>query len=257
MESYLSGLLEGEIVEQAAPNATLRTLALVLLKEGQRTEYPNGNLTITANSSGSPRVDMIQWDGKTLAVLAGTPNGNPQAPSPSANNVPVALVYVPNAFSTVRSFGFVESGVAQARIIGFYHAISGLYAWMGSTASQQTNAIAGTEFTTFRLPVYIPRLGARWQYSMSAFINLDAAASNGAKIIPVIEGGLTGFDLIDGVDGLRYDNAALNDGLRFGATWMRATPGFTSPRFSLSFGPQVDANNVTVSTVRLSLREVR
>lgn len=154
----VNGIQDGEILEQGTPDLTLRTVGLTLMKDGQKTKVPNGNLTITANASGNPRVDMIQWNGTTLSVKAGTAAADPACPSPDAGYVPIAIVYVPTGFTSVRSLGTLT---VQGVMIAVYSSTRGLFACTARSGGPQN--VAGTtptELTGSSLPIYIPRGGS-------------------------------------------------------------------------------------------------
>lgn len=163
----LDGILEGEIAEQSSPDTTLRTIGLVLSKGGQRKKIANGNLSISANASGNPRVDMIQWNGVTLSVKAGTAAADPACPTPDAGNIPIAVVYVPTGFTSARSLGTLT---VQAVMIAVYSATRGLWACtIRLSAAQNIAGASNVEFTGVSLPVYIPKGGAaRYRFGFTA-----------------------------------------------------------------------------------------
>jgi hypothetical protein len=171
----LDGILEGEIAEQASPDATLRTIGLVLMKGSTRTKLANMNLTITANSSGNPRVDLVQWNGTALTVKAGTAGADPACPSPDAGNIPIAVVYVPTGFSNVRSLG--TGTTSQAVMIAIYGALKGLWAIRRQAGSAQAIAdVTLVELTNTSLPVYIPKGGSsRYRLNFNGVATLQDA----------------------------------------------------------------------------------
>lgn len=159
----LDGILEGEILEQAAPNTTLRTLALVLMKGGQRTKIPDQNLAISANASGNPRVDMVQWSGAALTVKAGVAAVDPDSPAPDAGNIPIAIVWVPSGFTQARNIG---SAVAQAKLIALYF-VWGLFGWRVGT---DTVAAGIVDIADTKMPVYITRVHAGYRAELNCML---------------------------------------------------------------------------------------
>ncbi len=164
----LDGILEGTIEEQAAPDATVRTIGLIVAKEGQRTVITNGNLTITANASGNPRVDMIEWNGNALSVLAGTPAATPASPSPTAGSIPIAAILVPDSFTNVQAFNTLTD--TEALFIAYYHAIGGLFAKKRSGTDVTATGSTQTDLDNVGLPLYFPSAGYGYRFESQAVL---------------------------------------------------------------------------------------
>lgn len=248
------GILEGDIAQQASPDTTLRTIGLILAKGGARTKIANGNLSIGTNSSGNPRVDLIQWSGTVLSVKAGTTGADPDCPSPDAGNIPIAAVFVPNGFSTVRSMGYINPGFAQAVVIGLYYA-SGLFGFITNADGFQTSTGAGVNVTGASLRLYAPTVHAGYRIEFDASVNIDAAAANGALIQATLDGGSPGSQ--SNTDSVRIDNFVANDVIPLHAKADSPTITVGAHKWRGRLAPNVNGNNVTALNWTLTLREFR
>lgn len=251
----LDGILDGVIDEQAAPDATVRTIGLVVAKGGQRTVVANQNLTITANASGNPRVDMIEWDGNALSVKAGTPAADPDSPSPTAGSIPIALVLVPDSFSTVNAFG--SSTNTNAIIMALYHAVGGLYAINWSNAIETISG-ANVELPNARLPLYFPNPG--WGYEITStilMVNVSVTAKAGFTVSHRFDGADPGQL---GSMNLMAKDTAENERV----TLVHRETGFSNLVGGITVGahrlvPLVsrEGNNVKITGLSLAVRQIR
>lgn len=185
----LDGILEGTIKEQGTPDATLQTIGLVVVKGGQRTVITDGNLTITANSSGDPRVDLIEWDGNALSVVAGTAATLPASPSPTAGSIPICGVFVPDSFTEVRNlnYDFIN---AEAAIISLYNAVGGLFAQRNNSSQVTISSATESEQTGTMLPLYIPRtsFGYRIRHHLLVQNENTVATKSALKVLTGVGG---------------------------------------------------------------------
>lgn len=154
----VDGILSGEILAQAVPNMTIKTVSLIVMRNGVKESIPDQNLTITAAPGvGLTRCDMVQWNGTTINVKAGTAAaiGTADAPTPDSGFIPLALTMVFNGDTTVRDMGKTDSSSAsKGRIYAYYFARRGIYA--ASQAAQDSTATSGDDPEVI-LPVYHPR----------------------------------------------------------------------------------------------------
>jgi hypothetical protein len=155
----VDGILSGEIIAQTVPNLTIKTVSLIVMRNGLKESIPDQNLTITAPPGvGLVRCDMVQWDGTTINVKAGTAAAiaSANAPTPDAGFIPLALTMVFNGDTTVRDMGKLDSSSAsKGRIYAYYFARRGIYA--ASQAAQDTTT-SGDD-PEVALPLYHPRNG--------------------------------------------------------------------------------------------------
>lgn len=185
--ALVDGIFSGQILAQTVPNLSVRTVSLSVIRSNVKSLIPDQNLTIGAPPGvGLVRCDMVQWDGTTINVKAGTAAAisSATAPSPDSGFIPLALVMVFNGDATVRNMGLLDSSSAsKGRIYAYYFADRGIFA-----ASQ-----AGVDTTTsgddpeVALPIYHPR---------SSVIKIKGAGSaqaNGSAV-----GGLQGIIKLDG-----------------------------------------------------------
>jgi len=155
---FVDGILSGEILAQVVPAMSVRTVSLSVLRNGVQEAIPDQSLTIgAAPGAGLIRCDMVQWDGTTINVKAGTAAaiGTANAPTPDAGFIPLALVMVFNGDTTIRDMGKLDSSsTSKGRIYAYYFARRGIYA--ASQAAQDSTATSGDDPEVI-LPVYHPR----------------------------------------------------------------------------------------------------
>lgn len=189
--SVPDGILEGTIGRQVSADDTVRTIGLVLAKSGIRTVVANQNLTVTANASGDPRVDLIEWNGTALSVLAGTPAAIPASPSPTSGRIPIATIYVPDSFSTVLSMGVASA--SEAHIIAYYHAFGGLFATRLTSVQVVAADALGLILVASRVPVYLPSVKYGWVMKVRVLIeNVSAVAKTTLQVFHRLDSVTTG-----------------------------------------------------------------
>lgn len=128
------------------------------------------SVTITANASGNPRIDLIcarvfdsQYDGGgvdawQLIAVAGTPSGSPSAPATPANAIVLARVAVANGFSAITSGNITDyrprmMGQVPSRWASFapsLAAVSGLTTSTGSGFAWSTLTVPAYPFPTLQ-----------------------------------------------------------------------------------------------------------
>ena len=72
----------------------VQSSSLTVIRNGASEAIPNQSVNVTAADATNPRVDMVQWDGATLSVKAGTPA------SISTMNAPTPIIAQPKPRTT-------------------------------------------------------------------------------------------------------------------------------------------------------------
>jgi len=106
-----NGVMSGcAVTAQGTPDMTVAVAAGSVRTTNMATnEVSAGNATITAADSTDPRIDIVvaAQDG-TVAVRAGTPGSAPVHPSPTAGDIPIALVYIEANETAIESTMIVD-----------------------------------------------------------------------------------------------------------------------------------------------------
>jgi len=195
MDGIVSGLVEGD-----AGVRQLQVTNLVLLRNGALSSAITSLVTVTNNVSGSPRTDLLQWNGTNLTLKAGTPGATAQCPLPDANNIPVAVVYVPTSASAlVRSMN-KQSSTSDPVIIAYYYANGGLHASrVGATSDPATTSTVYIDADEMFLPVYFPRAGYRYELAWDAQVRQDLYGflSEGFSITMMYDGADEDSSVVD------------------------------------------------------------
>jgi hypothetical protein len=184
----VDGILSG--IVQAGPGAMqVQSSSLVVNRNSTPETVPDTTLNVTAADATNPRVDMVQWDGTTLSLVTGTPASisTMVCPNPSANNIPIALIFIYPVGTTIRNLGY-QDGSGQFNVIfAYYYARRGLYACL---LSRQNSAglMTNTDDPVVALPIYQPRLGMfRFDYKGCLTVS-DGANALGLQVIPALDG---------------------------------------------------------------------
>lgn len=84
------------VTAQSTPDMTLAVAKGAVLTNGSLKAVAAGNVTITTADTTNPRIDLVVVNSSgTKAVRAGTAAANPAPPARTANDVVLAVVYVP------------------------------------------------------------------------------------------------------------------------------------------------------------------
>ena len=94
--------------------------------------------TVTANSSGNPRIDLavINIFTAALSVIAGTPAGSPSPPACPSNSLPIAQIAVANGASSI-----VNANITDVRALSAI----GVAASLGMTGEQNVSGSSNPE----------------------------------------------------------------------------------------------------------------
>lgn len=168
----LNGIVSGQIIQQAVPDRTLRTVSLVLAKDGQRTAVPDQNLSFATNlvGAGTFRADMIQWDGHTLSVKQGVDSTvDPTCPAPDTGNIPVAVIYLPYDFSEIRNMGTRFFTGTWGAIVAYYH-VTGMAAMILAEGSGAfSTPAAAVAFTRCVANLYYTHPLSHYEFSLTLY----------------------------------------------------------------------------------------
>lgn len=92
------------VTAQGSPDMTVAVAKGAVLTNGVLRPVTAGNATITTADSTNPRIDLVVVNSSgTKTVRAGTPAANPAPPALTANDVLLAVVYVPTSDTTIAS----------------------------------------------------------------------------------------------------------------------------------------------------------
>jgi hypothetical protein len=112
-----SGVISGgAVTAQGTPDMTVAVSAGEALLGTTLITIGAGNVTVTAADATKPRIDLIRVDNTgTKGITAGSPARNPKAPALPANNVLLAMVYVPANDTTIATNQIIDKRVILAR----------------------------------------------------------------------------------------------------------------------------------------------
>lgn len=185
--ALVDGILVGNILAQVVPAMSVRTVGLSVIRNQKEEAIPDQSLAIgAAPGVGLVRCDMVQWDGTTINVKAGTAAALAavNSPTPDAGFMPLALVLIFNGDTTIRNMGTLDSSSSsKGRIYCYYYARRGFYA---ASQSAQDVVATGTDPEVF-LPVYHPR-GSVVRIKFSSNAAQSGAGFNGVQISISLDG---------------------------------------------------------------------
>ena len=151
--SILAGALGGvtsgcAVSAQSTPNGTVKSaLGVVVVAGVSYSVSAAASLTITSNSSGNPRFDLVIYRvGTGVMVLAGTAAAAPYTafPTPTfTTDCVLAAVYVANGFSTITNAEIVDKRPAAIQVPDSGYGIT------GNTGSTPTPAVSLTSTSSF------------------------------------------------------------------------------------------------------------
>lgn len=99
VDFVLSGCV---VTAQGAPDMTVAVAKGAIMSNGALFPVTQGNVTITAADATNPRLDLIVANNAGVkAIRTGTPAANPKPPARSANDVVLAVVWVPALDTTI------------------------------------------------------------------------------------------------------------------------------------------------------------
>jgi hypothetical protein len=176
----VKGLLDGDGgIRQV--NAT----ALIILRAGILYGPITTTVAVTTNVSGSPRTDLVQYDGVNITVKAGTPGATFPCPAPDPGNIPLAVVLVPNSPAGLVNSINKQAALGNPVIVAHYYANGGLHASrVGVTSDPVSSSSTYVDAEEMALSVYFPRVGYRYELNWDTVIkqNLYGFLNEGAFI---------------------------------------------------------------------------
>jgi hypothetical protein len=100
------------VTAQGSPDMTVAVAAGLVRSNGYSYWVTAANGTITAADGTNPRLDLVVIDSAgAIAVRAGTAAAAPKPPARTANDVALALVYLPATDTTIASNQIVDQRV--------------------------------------------------------------------------------------------------------------------------------------------------
>lgn len=158
------GIVSGTLRGSGAVFGLVSSLLRVAV-DGRIFSISNQNFTLSAANGSNPRVDIAQVDTDgTITIKAGTAAASPACPSPDANNIFLAAVWVgPSSASTVGDMNS-QTATAQAFVIAYYYMNGGLHASrVGVTDSPTTTSNTFVDADEMELPLFFPDNGFSYE----------------------------------------------------------------------------------------------
>lgn len=150
------------------------------------------NVLITANTSGFNRKDIIVLNVDTtskittIIAVAGTPNGSPTAPIPTANQLNIAEVFVGNNVSVINTANITDKRV---NVDLFNRQLAGLSHKIVTQATRATNLVSTQNITLGFQPRFV-RIRAFLGIAGSANSSYDSDGGfDGVTQIAIIKSG--------------------------------------------------------------------
>lgn len=199
------GIMTGELLGDGATRQ-VNAVSLVMLKGGVLSASVTVALVIAANVSGSPRTDLVQWDGTSLTVKTGTPGALFPCPAPDGGNIPIGVVFIPtSAGNLVRDIN-KQLATSDPVIVAHYCAKSGIHASrVGVTPDPSTSSVTFVDADEMGLSVFFPQSGYKYELSWDTVMAQDYGM--------VREGGVIGMNF----DGSDEDDAVISRNSAWGS----------------------------------------
>jgi hypothetical protein len=220
---------------------------LVLSFNGTNTVIPDGNITFTTNTSGSERIDLVQYDGTSVTVVVGTPGASPQCPSPATGCIPILVVRLATGYTGISNI----DQIAGSAIMAYYN-IGGMYASKIVSASHTIASGAASQIGLLRIPVYLTKAGFGYETWSSAMVTGDVSARTKAEIYPKYDTAViypTAFITTEAGDGIATANS---NTAHTHAVGMAVSPVTVGPHYFSLFG-LLETGSVPVTTTICTL----
>lgn len=185
------------VTPQGSPNMTVTVAAGTVQVAGSNVAVTSGLVTITANSSGNPRFDLVCVNSSgTKSAVAGATNANPTFPSIPSNSVVLAAVYVPSGVSAITAGHIVDKRVVPVAFgtstgtvaAGDDARITTISFEVGGRVGTLTAETAGTTKT----PRLYNRTGRTWTVT-AVYVSVDTAPTgSGITTVTRKNGSATG-----------------------------------------------------------------
>lgn len=132
------------VTAQGSPDMTVAVAVGTVMSNNLPLAVAAGNVTITAADGTNPRLDLVVVNSSgTKAARAGTAAANPKPPARSANDVVLAVVYIPASDTTIGANQITDLRVINA----FYNRTVAL------ASDHAISSTTGTEVTGLKMPL--------------------------------------------------------------------------------------------------------
>jgi hypothetical protein len=131
------------VTAQGTPDMTVAVSAGQVVSNGVLKNFTAGNATITTANATNPRLDLVViTSGGAIAVRAGTAAAAPKPPARTANDVVLAIVYVPANDTTISA-----DQITDMRIVHQDHECN--YLLSGSDYTNSTTTLSNVTGLAF------------------------------------------------------------------------------------------------------------
>lgn len=165
-DGIIKGLIDGD-----GGTRQINVTSLFILRGGQIYGPFTTTVAVTTNVSGTPRTDLVQFDGISITVKVGTPGVTFPCPSPDAGNIPLAVILVPTTPSNLVDSINKQSTILAPVLVAHYYANGGLHASrVGVVPDPSTSSATYIDADEMALSVYFPRVGYRYELNWDTVV---------------------------------------------------------------------------------------
>lgn len=166
-DGIIKGLIDGD-----GGTRQINTTSLYILIGGSIAGPFTGTVAVTNNVSGSPRTDLVQFDGATITVKPGTPGATFPCPAPDTGNIPLAVILVPDSPAALVDSVNKQGTTNNPVIVAHYYANGGLHASrVGVTVDPASSSATYVDADEMALSVYFPRVGYKYELNWDTVVS--------------------------------------------------------------------------------------
>lgn len=180
------GIVDGDITGDGGTRQ-INTAGLSVLIDGRIIPLVDAAYAVTANSSGNPRTDLVQFDGVTLSVKPGTPGSNAPCPAPDTDNIPIAIVLVPDSSANLVDEMDSQAATINPVIVAYYYANGGLIASrVGVTSDPTTTSSSYVIAPEMAISAYFTKPGRRYEMEFDTEFQVGDGSTSGLKCTVIL-----------------------------------------------------------------------